>query len=281
MIKRILVPLDPSDFTETAIKTACAIAKSNNSVITGLVILDTEGIQDSIGPLPPGVSFYAKELESSKIEKSKIHIRNLLSKYKKYCQDQGVDFVEAMRQGSPSQRIIEMAMFYDVIVMGMRTYYHFETDDHSGKSLDHVLDRTVTPVLAVPKEYPKDITPGTLQVLLCFDGSQSSARAMQRFAQLRAPENIDYTVVMSHKDEEYATAMLEEAKQFLLDHNAHQVITRYYKDEILNIVTNKYLEGFDLVVLGSHKKTGVFDFLIGSLAKFLIEDSRTPIFLGQ
>jgi nucleotide-binding universal stress UspA family protein len=281
MIKRILVPLDPSEFTETAIRTACAIAKINGSTITGLVILDTEGIHDSIGPLPPGVSFYAKELASSKIEKSKVHIRNLLSKYKKYCVEQGVDFVEAQRQGSPSQRIIETAMFYDVIVTGMRSYFHFETDDHSGESLDHVLDRTVTPVFAVPKSYPTPVVNGKHKVLVCFDGSQSSARAMQRFAQLRAPENIDYTIVMCHKDENYATAMLEEAEQFLISHNAHEVSTRYYNEDILNVVTNKYLEDFDFVVLGSHSKKGIFDFLVGSLAKFMIDDSKTPIFLGQ
>ena len=48
MIKRILVPLDPSDYTKTAIQVGAQIAKRTDAELTGLVILDIESIEDSI-----------------------------------------------------------------------------------------------------------------------------------------------------------------------------------------------------------------------------------------
>ena len=52
MIKRILLPLDSSPYTDTAMEIGCDLAERHGAELTGLVILDIPGIEKSIGPVP-------------------------------------------------------------------------------------------------------------------------------------------------------------------------------------------------------------------------------------
>lgn len=66
MIRRILLPLDPSRFSESAMNMAFNIATVYDADVVGLVVLDISGIHKSIGPVPLGASYYARELETSR-----------------------------------------------------------------------------------------------------------------------------------------------------------------------------------------------------------------------
>ena len=78
MIKRILVPLDPSPYSKSAVQLACQIAKIYQAEVTGLVILDLPGIEDSIGPVPLGGIYMADKLEKEKTQEAKKRIEMLL-----------------------------------------------------------------------------------------------------------------------------------------------------------------------------------------------------------
>ena len=80
MIKRILVPLDPSPYTKSSIEFAIAMAQRHGSEITGLVILDLPGIEKSIGAIPLGGSYYADHLEKRKKQDGNCHRDQINSK---------------------------------------------------------------------------------------------------------------------------------------------------------------------------------------------------------
>jgi nucleotide-binding universal stress UspA family protein len=54
MIKRILIPLDSSNYTDTAIEIGCDLAKRHGAELTGMVIMDIPGIKETISPVPLG-----------------------------------------------------------------------------------------------------------------------------------------------------------------------------------------------------------------------------------
>ena len=91
MIKRILVPLDPSPYSKSALNLACIIAKVYDAELTGLVILDIPGIEDSIGPVPIGGLYYAEKLEKEKKEEAQKRIDGLLKNFKKKCEKETVN----------------------------------------------------------------------------------------------------------------------------------------------------------------------------------------------
>jgi nucleotide-binding universal stress UspA family protein len=282
MIKRILIPLDPSPFTDSALKIGTTMAKINGAELTGLVVLDLPGIEKSIGPVPLGGLHYAEKIEKAKREEAHQRIHQLLEKFHRVCEDAGVSYQEAELQGSPSERIIKESIFYDAVIMGMRTHFHFETQEGPGDSLEKILDETVTPVYAVPEKLELPNLPmEKIRVLIAFDGSLPAARAMQRFAQLAPVDIFEVQLLISEEDEERAHYYLDQAEAYLKCHNVLNIEKKWIKDNIIKTIDENYLDWAHVLVVGAHSKQGLFSFMVGSLTKHLIKIAKKPILIGQ
>ena len=282
MIKRILIPLDPSPFTDSTLKIGTTMAKINQAELTGLVVLDIPGIEKSIGPIPLGGLHYAEKIEKAKQKEAADRIRQLQEKFKNICEKEGVSYRLAEQQGSPSERIIQESIFYDAILIGMRTFFHFETQDSPGDSLEKILDETITPVYAVPEKLELPNVPlEKIKVLIAFDGSLPSARALQRFAQLAPVDIFEVRLLISEQDEEKANYYLNEAEAYLKCHNVNNIEKEWIKGHIKEAIDQNYLDWAHVIVVGAHSKAGLFKFSVGSLTQHLIKLAKKPILIGQ
>jgi nucleotide-binding universal stress UspA family protein len=147
MIKRILIPLDSSPYTDTAIEMGCGLAKRHNAELTGLVVLDIPGIRETIRPVPLGGLYYVDVLEQSIRQDARNYIRKLLYTFRDKCRQAEVSYSQAERQGSPSERIIRESMFYDLVMIGMRTYYHFGVEFMIGSLTKYLIDEGKKPLI--------------------------------------------------------------------------------------------------------------------------------------
>lgn len=282
MIRRILTPLDSSEYGEAALSAAIRLGKAQNAEITGLVVLDIPGISKSIGPIPMGASYYAKALEKDRVEIAEKKIKALLESFKNRCEESGVKYKAHFRQGVPSGKILEESLFFDILVVGMKTYYRFDSDDQPGDSFAELLDHSITPIIAAPKSFDfPDFPNEDFNALIAFDGSLPSCRALQRFAQLSFSESVNVRLVMSHDYKKFADHYLDDAEAFLRAHSFEKIEKVYTDENIINVISENHLEWADLAVLGAHSNKGIFDFMVGSLAKYLIKENKIPIFLGQ
>ncbi|MFQ5753391.1 MAG: universal stress protein, partial [bacterium] len=235
MIKRILIPLDPSPYAESAMEFGCFIAKHHAAELTGLVVLDMPGIKKSVSPAPLGGIYYAEKLEKLKAKEAKERIQLLLSTFREKCQKEGVRYKEAEQQGSPSERIIRESIYYDAVVVGMETYFHFETTDKPGDSLDKLLNHAITPIYGVPKTFAlPNIPDEKINVLLAFDGSLPSARALQRFAQLALPDLMNVMIVTAGEDKVAAEYYLEQAEAYLSTHSIFNIKKEWTSEDIIH-----------------------------------------------
>src|SRR3972149_4941212 len=194
MLRRILVPFDPSPYAAAALGYACFLAKRQNAEVTGVVVLDIPGIEKSVGPAPLGGIYYA-----SMLERANEHIQTLLGKFREKCQKEGVVHYEAELQGAPSDQIRQDSIYYDLVVMGMRTHFHFETEHKPGDSIDRIFSHASTPFLTVPEHFqPKE----KINVLIAFNGSPPAVRALQGFTHLfeASAFETEITLLMSESD---------------------------------------------------------------------------------
>lgn len=281
MIKRILVPLDSTPFTGKAIQMACRIAKLHDAEVRGLVVLNIPGIEKSIGPVPMGASHYAKVLEHKKIDIAEKVISDSIEIFRYYCEKEGVKHSEHHRQGLPANKILEESKFYDLVCIGMQTNFNLEDDDYD--TFDKILDNSVTPILAVPKDYEIPKAGVKPKVLICFDGDFPSCQALHRFARLGwgLKESLEVKMLMSTDNKKYAEHYFKDAKLYLQSHGFDNISAEYTAEDIIKKVRTDYLDWPDMYVIGAHTDKGIFDFMAGSLMKFLITDSKKPIFLGQ
>jgi nucleotide-binding universal stress UspA family protein len=277
MVKRILLPLDTSAYSEAATEYAIRIAKNTGAQVDGMVVLDIPGIEKSIGPVAMGALYWADKLEKKKAEEAHAHIQTLLDKFKSRCKAEGVVGKDAEYQGSPSELISKQSIYYDLVIMGLRTHYEFGSDNKNGNTLDKILGNTITPILAVPDTY-KSIENGNL--LIAFDGSLPAARALQRSVQLAVHEKVNIRILNSSDEKEEGESLLTGARSYAAAYLDQDIETIWTPGKIIETVDNEFLDSTDLFVVGTHSKDGFLDFIVGSLTKHLIEYGKTPLFIG-
>lgn len=282
MIRRILVPLDNSEYSKHALDVACTLAKYHKAEVTGVTILDIPGIRDSIGTIPLGAAFFAKELTDAKIKEAEKRIDSLIDNFKKVCDDYAVGHHVSQLQGIPSDQILEVSKYYDLLVIGKRTYFHFESEDKPGDSFSKIMDNSITPILAVPKQFDlSQLKHKPLKIMIAFDGSLPACRALQRFAHLAIDEIVDIHLVMSSKDKDYADYAMEQAKCLLEAHNLKNVSKFRVDENIIEVIEKKYLDWADIFVLGVHSSSAIERFFTGSVTNYVIDNSKRGIFIGQ
>lgn len=281
MIRRLLVPLDPSDYTAAALQHACALARRHDAEVTGIAILDLPDIEKSIGAVPVGGLYYAEKLEEHREHEAQQKIDALLETFERTCRSAGVRHRAADLQGPPSSLIVEKSTYFDLVVMGLRTYYTFETSDTPSGSLEDLLDHSVTPIWAVPAG--SRLTDGDerkLQVLIIVDEGLPGARAIHRFADLDLAEMVQATLLVSGPDEATARSRLDDVVDFLGAHGIRDVATEWTTRNLREMTGEAYFERAELVVLGAHPHRGLLGFLVESLPQKLIREERTTLLLG-
>lgn len=276
MIRRILLPLDSSKYTQTGLQYAVELAKRYDAEINGMVVLDLPGINDSIGPYVAGGVEFAELFRQKELEQAKEHIENLLKVFSKTCQENNVKHKEFEYQGTPSNNIIKESFFFDLLIAGMRNYFHFDPSSASEESLEKILTHTITPILAVP-----DRMHILKKVLLICDGTPSSARALQRFSHIAEKSTFHINLLATMKDEKEAKFFLNRAKAYLETYSITNISTEWSPNPSREMLEEKFLKDIDLIVFGIHQHKTIKEFIIGDLATFLIRENKWPLFIVQ
>lgn len=276
-IKRILVPLDPSPYSLSAIRTACKIASAHGAEIFGIAVLDSEEIEASI--VPAIGPYYAQMFAAvdKRISHAKKALKTCEKRFVELCEEHQVDYKLSSTEGIPVDKIMESSMFYDLLIVGLETHFHFETDTEKPGSLARLLDRSITPVLAVTDKGCVEFE----RALVVFDGSLSSARAMHDFAKLAAPFNMEVTVIIAQKKKSEANFLLSKASEFLSSHGIGKVTTKRAAGPIDEAVDEQRMKAFDMIVCGIYSRKTVKDFFVGSFTRTLIGRKTTPLFLSH
>ena len=276
MIKRILLPLDFSQYTDAALQYACYIAKRQDATVTGMVVLQIPGIAKIVGPITSERTNWSERLDQRVTEKVNERITTLLDKFKQTCQKEGVKHVEAEFQGTCPEQIMFQSMFYDMVITGFQTSYYFDESKHIEVPLEKLLSRSITPFLVVPQNF----APGK-KVLLAFDGSLPAARSMQRFSHLANAKDSEVTIVISHHDQGTAFYYLDKAEEYLKAHGLLNIKKEWTTKNIISAIKEQYLDQVDMFITGMHSKDTLKSFFLGSLTRFLLGEAKKPLFLAQ
>ena len=133
-MRRLLVPLDPSVYAVAAAETACQIAKLHAAQVAGVAVLDSEEIRSSIVPAYGPYYPMMIEVVKKKVDHADHIILDCLKRFKIVCEKAGVDHFETEYEGLPVQKLLDSAIFYDLVVVGLETFFHFETRVQVGRS---------------------------------------------------------------------------------------------------------------------------------------------------
>ena len=278
-IQRILVPLDPSDYAQAATLRACEIAKAHFAQIEGLVVLDTPEIQSHIAALDIYNWPAATETMAAMVAHAQEDIEDVCKRFADACEAQHASHQEVKMEGLPPRLILEASALFDLTVVGLRTFFQFDGRDGPGDSLAKILDRTVTPVLAVPKGETAPIE----RVAIAYDGSLGAARALRDFVQFAQPFDFQITLFSADGDLKRAQAVNDLAAAYLRSHGHTDFETKTTEKPPFEAVESEFglLESADLFVAGIHSRKFFKDAFVGSFANRLIEHGGKAVFLSH
>ena len=278
MIKRILVPLDGSEFARNATHYACELAADCDAEVVGITVLDLLGMTRQIAPIHAvALKAYHERLLEAKVDAVE-RTKYALSHFRDICSKTKVSYSEHELQGIPASCISHWASYCDLVVMGLRTFFSNQEQEHSGDSLVTSLHQSVTPILAVPKKRSNPLN----TVLVAYDGSHHATRALHAVANLNLVKPFEKAyVVTSLTDEQHSCFLLKQAAAYLRSHQLQDVTMIDTDKDIEAIIHQDYLEKVDLVAAGVHAKRPLKDFFVGSLTKSLVDYGHMPLLLAQ
>lgn len=278
MIKRILTPLDVSPYAKAAVARACVLAELADAEITGMVVLDTPGIEKSVQlPFRADLRDYSEEaIIECELEAAE-KLQAVVHGFEKMLELRSLRFKLSKSEGRPSQQILAASCFHDLLIMGLQSFYHFETKRGPGDTLDKVLKSAVIPVMAVPAREPDPIK----SALILFDGSPASARALHVFAELWPYERPAVRLLAADVSQEFGKNLLKEAALFLRAHGVESIEQVVEGGSVIRAVEDHHLEWSDLIVLGVHSRHSMKDLIVGSVARHLIEHGHRTLLFSQ
>lgn len=276
-IQRILVPLDPSVFTAAATETACLIAKKHKSVVAGVAVLDSHEIRSSL--VPAMGPYYPMMIDAvhAKVKHADHILEECKNRFAHTCETAGITHTETEYEGVPAEKLLESSIFFDLVITGHETAFHFETRGEQGECLSEILDKAVTPILAVPAEGMEKLE----SVLVCFDGSLSSARALHDFILFAAPFNLKVKVLVADTEKEKAEFLLRSATELLQSHGIENVETIASDLPVDAAVDEGVVADVDLIVAGIHSRKPIKDFFVGSFTKELLSRGTKPLLISH
>ncbi len=276
MSKRIVVPLDPSEYTRSAIEIAVRRAKVYEATLVGVAVLDIDAIEDTVGGAPAGAIYYAEKEREKKIQEAQKVIAEIKENFIKRCEKEEIKYEVLEKTGEAPKEIMEEAKEADLIVVGIRTHFNLAKPNKPGETIKELLHNAVTPVLAVTD---KSILPE--RVIVAYDGSEQSAKAMKAYAYIssKLPFANSITLLNVDEDIEKGQKILKKAKLYLEAHNfSVKTVVRAGKPSKVIYELAKELYP-SLVVMGAYGRSGLSELFFGSTAREILEDGSLPLFV--
>jgi len=274
MLRSILIGLDGSPYSQSAIELGIDWARRFKILLVGLGIVDEPAIcRPELVPL--GADSFKQHSDEVRLARASHQVEQFLEQFRQQCTKAGVTSKVLKEVGDPTEQILREAQRYDLILLGQQTHFHFATQQEPCETLKKVLKNTPRPVVTVPIQR----TGGTA-VVIAFDGSLQAARALQAFQWLRL-DGAKIHVVSVGADSTEVTRCADRAVEFLGLHELQATVHAVVSSAAPAQVLLDHLRGLNanLAVMGAYGKPGIREFFLGSVTRTLLQESPVPLFL--
>ena len=136
------------------------------------------------------------------------------------------------------------------------------------------MERGLTPVVALPKE-PRDVG----KVLVAYDGSLQSARAIQMYLMLGVWDECETTLITVNDDADAGAELLDDMRGYFASYgvDADTVVSSGGPTDA--ILAHLRESRADLLVMGAYGRNRLTTFFVGSTTRAVVHDAGVPVFL--
>jgi nucleotide-binding universal stress UspA family protein len=276
MLRSILVPLDGSVHSITAVDLAVAWGERFGARLVGVGVIDEPTIWKA-EPVPLGGFSYREPRDEVRLADARARVRRFLSEFESRCMAAGVigDAVEAT--GYPADRILREAQRCDLVMIGRDTNFHFATQDYPDKTMGAILRESARPVVVVPPEPASGHG-----VMVAYGGGREVARALQLFQLLGLAAGEPIHLVSVQREGWEASDLAKLAADYLAahgtPHDLHELTSDRSPAEAL--LTHVRTLRPRVLVMGAQGHHPVRDLFVTSVTKAVLMGSPVPTFVA-
>ncbi len=275
MIKRILVGLGGTPFTDVAIERAVELAKAHGAIITGVTVVDIKQLKQ-VGPVPPGGGAYAERLRDKRIAITEERIEEAIEKFKEKCAESDILTKIERETGDPFESMIDHARYNDVTIFGLKSLFDYGFTAEPKDALIRLVSQGVRPIIAVSPKFR-----AIRKVLIAYSGSMESAKAMRRFIQLNPWPNLSLKIVYFGENDDIGERLLKDTAEYCTDHGFSAEVEAVVGSARDQLIEYAQQNDMDLIVMGNSIRNLLFRHLLGDTVLNAIQQSDRPLFLAQ
>jgi len=277
MIKRILVGVAGILYAEGKIAAAIDLAKHHQAAITALSIVDVDRLR-KVGPVPLGAEYYAEHLRENRIERSHDEAEMALEAFANACAAADVPFHAERQEGDPIHNLASVWRYQDICLLGTRGWFGYGVVADPEDALLRLIASGVRPLFATTMRYQP-----VERVLIGYNGSLESAKAMKQFLQMRLWPDMEIHIacVGQPKSGETPEALLDAAAAYARAYGYRTSTAPLDGVACAALLEHAHAIDAGIIVLGSSYRKVILAQRFGSNAINLIRTSDRPLFLSH
>lgn len=266
MIKRILVGLAGTNYTPVAIQRAVTLAQEHDAEVTGITVLDSGRVRSN----REAARAERMEIAQSRIEQS-------TTSFEAACQAANIRYRVVTESGEPFTCLVDQARYHDLMVFGLRSIFEYDFLAGDPESLlIRLVGAGVRPLIAVSEEY-RSIS----RVMIAYNGSMESAKAMKQFVQMRLWPGAELKIVMFHPSDSEAYEFLRAADDYCRAHGFRVCHESNPGDPTLLLLIAANLWQADMIVMGNSARSVLARKVLGDTLLATLRYTQIPLFLAQ
>ncbi len=279
MTKKILIPIDSSDYSKTAVQYGIYIAKYLEAGLVGLHVIDLKVIQ---GPLLGEIAVYSGlpafyEIQPKIEDALQKRGEKLLADFRETCEKSGIRPETQIVKGLIDDAIIAEGEKADWTLLAKRgEHVHLTQGALLGSTAEGVVRKSRKPVLITPREFREIESMG-----LAYDGSGPAENALKLAAELSEKTRWPLTVLMVTEDNALADRLRVKIDSILegREIDSDVIVLRGREDrEILKFIQEGAVE---LMIMGAFGSGRVKELFLGSTTSHIMRKSQIPVLLTR
>ena len=170
-----------------------------------------------------------------------------------------------------------MARYHDLMVFGLRSIFDYDFQVGDPESLlIRLVGAGVRPLIAESEQF-RNIS----RVLIAYNGSMESAKAMKRFVQMRFWPGAELKIVTFHPSDEKAYELLRSAEEYCRAHGFSVCHQSNPGDPKVLLLAAATLWQADMIVMGNSARSVLLRKVLGDTLLETLRDTQIPLFLAQ
>ena len=278
MIKNVLVAIDGSEHSRSAIEHALWIAERLGASLAALHVIDIVSIEGSFLHDISGSLGFEPYLDFSSKMREVLEERGkaMLADFSERAADTKVRCETLMDVGVIANQICERARTADLVVIGHRGINEKFSTGLLGGTAESLTRKCPKPLLVCPMEWK-----GVKKPLLAYDGSQRSASAMQAAAEFCVSFALPLAVLHVARDEASGARIIEEATRYLSSYpvqTSFSCLSGNVPEQIVGAIRS---EAHDLLFIGAYGHSRIVEMVLGSTTEYVLRNAPCPVFLNR